>query len=64
MFAQPRPKPQLPIQLDLFDPLPNRPTWSNLPEEIRREVRTLLLTVLRQHRVGGNGNDSQEGTNE
>jgi hypothetical protein len=64
MFAHPRRKPQLPIQWDLFDPPPNRPTWSNLPDEIRREVRTLLMEVLRQHLVPRNGNDGQEGANE
>lgn len=64
MFAQPGRKPPLPIQLELFDPPPNRPTWSNLPDEIRQEVRTLLVEVLRQHLVGPNGNDHQEGAHE
>jgi hypothetical protein len=64
MFAHPRRKPQLPIRLGLFDPPPIRPTWSSLPEEIRRELRTLLVEVLRQHLVSRHGNDRQEGGDE
>ena len=64
MFAHARRKPQQPIRLDLFDPPPNRPTWSNLPEEIRREVTTLLMEVLRHRLVPRNDNDGQEGANE
>jgi hypothetical protein len=64
MFPHTRRKPQLPIQPDLFEPPPNRPTWSNLPEEIQREVKNLLVEVLRQYLVRGSGGDSQEGANE
>lgn len=64
MFAHLRRKPQLPIRPDLFDPPPIRPTWSNLPEEIRREVRTLLVEVLRRRLVPRDGDDRQEGGDE
>lgn len=64
MFAHLRRKRQLPIQVDLFDPPHSRPVWSNLPEETRRELRPLLIEILRQHLVPRDGDDRQEGADE
>jgi hypothetical protein len=44
--------PPLPIrrppseQLDLFRPLPDRPTWDQLPPPSRDEVRRLLVQLF------------------
>ena len=36
---------------DLFRPTPQRPTWSNLPPEVRQKATRLLARLLREHQA-------------
>ena len=38
-------KPRLP-QPSLFDPIPQRPRWEDLPQPIRQQVIPLLMQLL------------------
>lgn len=60
MVPCPRPKPLPPILSSLFDPVPLRPSWANLPETIRTEARALLREMLRQHLGRRDGNEARE----
>jgi hypothetical protein len=37
------------IQLDLFQPVPTRPTWRTLPPSVRQRVPRLLARLLAEH---------------
>jgi hypothetical protein len=37
-------------QRDFFVPRPQRPTWWNLPAEVRQKMVQLLAQLLRDHR--------------
>jgi len=45
-----KPTRRRPTQLSLFRPLPKTPNWSTLPVDARREVKTLLVRLLREYR--------------
>ena len=64
MVPRPRPKPSQPILLSLFDPVPLRPSWTNLPETIRTDAQALLREMLRQHLAHRDGNEAKEGGDE
>jgi hypothetical protein len=46
---------------DLFRPIPQQPTWSNLPPEVRQKATRLLARLLReqqtQHRSAAHGKE-------
>jgi hypothetical protein len=53
------------VQLELFRPPPQTPTWQTLPPEVKRRTAILLARMLHEHlagRVGANG--AEEATNE
>ena len=39
------------ILCDLFRPTPQRPTWSNLPLEVRQKATRLLARLLREQQT-------------
>jgi len=38
------------IQLELFCPRPQAPTWDQIPPEVRQKTVFLLAQMLREHR--------------
>lgn len=44
-----RPRPSL-VQGDLFEPPVTRPVWRNLPPEMQRRLKELLIQLLRERR--------------
>jgi hypothetical protein len=45
--------PHQAILWDLLCPPPQRPTWSNLPAEVRQKATRLLARLLREHQTRG-----------
>lgn len=45
-----RVRPRRSRQLDLFQPPPNRPHWTDLPPQTRQKVLALLTRLLRDTR--------------
>ena len=43
--------PRYADQLDLFRPVPVRPTWRTLPPEATQRARQLLARLLQEHRA-------------
>lgn len=53
------------VQLELFRPPPQTPTWQMLPPEIRTRATVLLARMLHEHLAGRPGaNGKEEATNE
>lgn len=38
-----------PAQLNLFQPRPDAPVWSNLPRPVRQTVKSQLAALVRQY---------------
>ncbi len=51
-------------QLDLFRPVPRRPTWRTLPPAVTQRVQRLLARLLQEHRVGHPGPRSGKGVSD
>jgi hypothetical protein len=37
------------VQMDLFLPRPNLPQWAQLPRDVQKAARELLVQILREH---------------
>ncbi len=48
-------------QLALFEPRPNRPSWTKLPLDSRQEVVRILVKMLVEHRTRDRGLSIEEG---